>query len=150
MAARPAGPPGRVFGCRRDGASGCGPALHRACEGIASGRDLGGGEQGFCRLPVRGFLAEPLPVVPVAAGGGMPGSAGAACRSLPPAVAAVRLPRGGMPEPFGGQGRERRVEFDAGEAPAEGERGQAGGAGARERVEHGAVWLAPGLDAPGR
>jgi hypothetical protein len=48
------------------------------------------------------------------------------------------------------RGRERGIEVDTGEAPPEGEGGQAGRAGAREHVEHGAVRLAAGLNAPGR
>ena len=71
-------------------------------------------------------------------------------RSWPAAFGPVWLGLSGMPEPFGGQGGEGRVEFDAGELPPQGEGGNAGGAGAAERVEHHAARLAAGLDAPGR
>jgi S-adenosyl methyltransferase len=51
-----------------------------------------------------------------------------------------------MPESLGGQGGERRAEFDAGEPAAEGDGGQAGGSGAAERVEHQAAGRAAGGD----
>ena len=77
-----------------------------------------------------------------------PGLPDALCRrSSRAALGSVRLGLGGMPQPFGGEGGEGWVEFDAGELASEGEGGQAGGAGAAERVEHHAARLAAGRDA---
>ena len=80
---------------------------------------------------------------------GMPGfgcRAALGCRHRLPSVAGL----GGMPQPFGGQGGECRVEVDAGELAAQCEGGNAGGAGAAERVEDHAAGLAASLDAAER